>query len=250
MNEEMRNVLMEIREQVQRHLLHGIIPFWLELGIDRVYGGYLTCFDALGRLDESDTNKYIVTQTRMIWGMSVFSTLLPPGNTCREAARQGVDFLIRHFWDTGCGGWYWKTDRHGKLLDDGKVVYGQSFAIYALAQYTLSTGDPRGLDYAGRTFDLLQKYCADTARGGYYENLEPFRGRLPAAIFTIGTEDPLLDDSVVMATKWLMTGGKAVLKVYPGAPHGFIGFPAEMLKEAGEALVDTQTFIQECLGTS
>jgi mannobiose 2-epimerase len=59
------------------------------------------------------------------------------------------------------------------MLDNGKVVYGQSFAIYALATYTLATGDPRGLDYAERTFDLLQRYCADVARGGYYENLEP-----------------------------------------------------------------------------
>lgn len=83
----------------------------------------------------------------------------------------------------------------------------------------------------------------------YYENLEPFRGRLPPAIFTIGTEDPLLDDSVGMATQWVMKGGKAILKIYPNAPHGFIGF-AGALKEADEALVDTQTFIKECLGSS
>ena len=59
------------------------------------------------------------------------------------------------------------------MLDNGKLVYGQSFAIYALATYTLATGDARGLEYAERTFDLLQRYCADVARGGYYENLEP-----------------------------------------------------------------------------
>jgi hypothetical protein len=38
---------------------------------------------------------------------------------------------------------------------------------------TLATGDERGLDYAERTFDLLQRYCVDAARGGFYENLEP-----------------------------------------------------------------------------
>jgi mannobiose 2-epimerase len=41
-----------------------------------------------------------------------------------------------------------------------------------MAEYTLGTRDSRGLEYAARSFDLLQKYCADTRWGGYYENLE------------------------------------------------------------------------------
>jgi acetyl esterase/lipase len=80
----------------------------------------------------------------------------------------------------------------------------------------------------------------------YFENLEKYRGRLPSALFTCGTEDPLLDDSVAMATKWLMAGGEAILKIYPGAPHGFIAFVGQ-LKEAEEALEDTQTYIRDCL---
>ena len=51
-------------------------------------------------------------------------------------------------------------------------MYGQSFAIYALSDYYISTGDKRGLDYAEKTFDLLQKYCADTHYAGYFENME------------------------------------------------------------------------------
>lgn len=40
--------------------------------------------------------------------------------------------------------------------------------------------------------------------------------KCPPAIFTCGTLDPLLDDSVLMATKWTMSGAEAVLKLYPG----------------------------------
>lgn len=58
-----------------------------------------------------------------------------------------------------------------------------------------------------------------------------------------------MDDSVAMATKWLMAGGEAILKIYPGAPHGFIGWVG-LLKEAGEALEDTQTYIKDCLQKS
>jgi acetyl esterase/lipase len=82
----------------------------------------------------------------------------------------------------------------------------------------------------------------------FYEDLEQFRGRLPSALFTCGTVDPLLDDSVMMGVKWLMAGAEAVLKIYTGAPHGFIAFPHQALKEAGMGLGDTKAYIQERLG--
>lgn len=159
------------------------MPFWTERGVDETYGGYLTCFDAAGELLEADTDKYIVTQTRMIWGFSIFHLIDPDEPRYHQAARQGVDFFIEHFWDDDRGGWHWKVARDGALIDDGKVVYGQSFAIYALATYYLATGDERGLSYAVRTFDLLQTYCADVARGGYYENMEADWSLAPGGIY-------------------------------------------------------------------
>lgn len=80
-----------------------------------------------------------------------------------------------------------------------------------------------------------------------YEDLAPFRGRLPSALFTCGTADPLLDDSVVMGTRWMMHGGEAYVKIYNGAPHAFIAFPEHMLKETGEAIADTKEFIELCM---
>jgi acetyl esterase/lipase len=84
----------------------------------------------------------------------------------------------------------------------------------------------------------------------YYENLEPFRGRLPSALFTCGTEDPLLEDSVMMATRWMIAGGEAYMKIYTGAPHAFIGFPPTTLKETGMAIDDTTLYIQGCMEKS
>lgn len=166
MVQELQTYLNEIRENLEQ----GIIPFWMHNGIDKEFGGYLTSFDENGE-PLPDTDKYIVTQTRMIWGFSIlYKKYRNP--ELLAAAKQGVEFFIRHFWDNELGGWYWKVNRQGVLLDDGKVVYGQTFAIYALSEYTLASGDQLGLEYAEKTFDLLQKYCADTARGGYYENLE------------------------------------------------------------------------------
>ena len=61
------------------------------------------------------------------------------------------------------------TNRKGDVLNDQKIVYGQSFAIYCLSEYTLATGDARGVEYAGKVFDLLQKYALDVCYGGYFE---------------------------------------------------------------------------------
>ena len=166
--------LEKIREEMSKILCERIIPFWLNNGIDEEFGGYLTCFDEKGNFT-GDSDKYIVTQTRMIWGFSYLSRY------CREedkerlvrGAVQGFEFFIRCFWDDKNGGFCWKTDRKGNVLDFGKVIYGQSFAIYALSEYYLCTGDKRGLEYAEKTFDLIQLYATDTENGGYFENLEP-----------------------------------------------------------------------------
>jgi acetyl esterase/lipase len=80
----------------------------------------------------------------------------------------------------------------------------------------------------------------------YYEDLAPFRGRLPSTLFTCGTEDPLLDDSVMMGTRWMMYGGETYVKIYTGAPHGFIAF-GEALEDVGVAMEDTAMYIKGCM---
>jgi len=71
---------------------------------------------------------------------------------------------------------------------------------------------------------------------------------LPPALFTCGTADPLLDDTVMMSTKWMMAGAEAVVKIYPGAPHGFIVFPPDVLEAAKQGLADVKTFLEEKAG--
>jgi mannobiose 2-epimerase len=157
-------------QQIHSHLFNELIPFWDKNAVDKLHGGFLTNFNEQGKAIDMP-EKYLNTQCRMIWWFSHLN-MISPSESHVEKAKQGVDFLIKYLWDTEHEGWRWKVERDGSPLDDGKVVYGQSFAIYSLADYYLSTGDQRGLIYAKKTFDLLQKYCADTLYGGYYENLE------------------------------------------------------------------------------
>lgn len=66
---------------------------------------------------------------------------------------------------------------------------------------------------------------------------------LPAAVFTCGTEDPLLDDTVMMSAKWQMAGGKATVKVLPDAPHGYTLFPSDSCPEVKAGLEANCSFI-------
>ena len=54
-----------------------------------------------------------------------------------------------------------------------------------------------------------------------YANL----AKMPPAIFTIGSIDPLLDDSLFLYARWIAAGNEAELAVYPGAPHAFNNSP-------------------------
>jgi len=167
---EIKQQINEDHRNVHNHLYDELIPFWDRNAVDKQYGGFLTNFDASGNpLDMPE--KYLNTQCRMVWWFSQLNTVMP-NEAYQQKAEQGIDFLIQYFWDEKNGGWNWKVKKNGSQIDNGKIVYGQSFAIYSLADYYISTGDKRGLEYAEKTFDLLQKYCADTQNGGYYENLE------------------------------------------------------------------------------
>ena len=49
---------------------------------------------------------------------------------------------------------------------------------------------------------------------------------LPPALFTVGADDHLVDDTLFMAARWQLAGNDAELLVYPEGPHGCIGMPS------------------------
>ena len=58
---------------------------------------------------------------------------------------------------------------------------------------------------------------------------------LPPALFTVGDQDPLLDDSLFMAARWAAARNDAELEVWPQSVHGFNLFPLALARAANDA---------------
>ncbi len=168
-----KDKLKNAEKEIRAFLTEKLIPFWIERSVDGEYGGYLTDFDEKGVFTGNGT-KYLVTQSRMLWGFSNLAEFADEAARAdmKAAARQGAEFIMKRFWDESYGGYFWQLNRDGTVADPAKLVYGEGFAIYALSEYADVYGDAEALAYAEKGFDLLQKYAADTLRGGYYENIE------------------------------------------------------------------------------
>jgi acetyl esterase len=70
-------------------------------------------------------------------------------------------------------------------------------------------------------------------------------GDMPRALFTVGSMDPLLDDTLFMSERWLAAGNQAEVAVYPEAVHGFNAFPIGLARAANSRQA---RFLSEALG--
>jgi acetyl esterase len=57
---------------------------------------------------------------------------------------------------------------------------------------------------------------------------------LPRALFTVGTDDALCDDTLFLAARWAAHGLPAELEVYPGAAHGLGHFGPHEFTSQGQ----------------
>ena len=84
----------------------------------------------------------------------------------------------------------------------------------------------------------------DPSMSPFYADLSSMK--LPPALFTCGTEDCLLEDTVMMAVRWQMAGAEAVMRLFPGAAHGFIAF--EKAESAMEGRKCIEQFLKAKIG--
>jgi len=125
-------------------------------------------------------------------------------------------------------------DRHGyRGWAGANLVYGAYDLAGTPSQITWSRGNLI-LDrdvmawFNGHYLDGLDVDLRDPDLSPLYADLTG----MPPALFTAGTWDPLLDDSLFMASRWVEYGLDAELAIYPGGVHAFDAFPIPIAVEA------------------
>jgi acetyl esterase len=93
--------------------------------------------------------------------------------------------------------------------------------------------------YMDETYQLVfHGWTIDQLQQPQYSPLYADLKNLPPALFTIGTADPLIDDTYFMEARWRLAGNKTFLAVYPECPHGFNFLPTKMGMRANQKMFE------------
>ncbi len=158
---------MEITARVRSYLEGKLLPFWLAR-VAAPAGGFTTYFDRDGN-PTGKTARTLIQQTRSIFMLSHATRAGLGGGRPAAILAPGLEWFLRTFRDPVHDGWFWIVDGSGSPLSTDKIIYGHSFAIYAMSECAIATGSREARAAAEHTFDLVQKYASDTAHGGYRE---------------------------------------------------------------------------------
>ena len=163
----------EITACLNRHILNC----WFPRAVDSK-GGFFQSFDDAWK-PGPDRERNIVYQARLTWTAAEAARREKAGTALwKERAAHGVTFLQTRLWDEARGGFYWSVDSEGKPTRDEKHVYGNAFAIYALA----TVRSPTALALAKRGFAWLEAQAHDGKNNGWFEALDlEGKPKLPGA---------------------------------------------------------------------
>lgn len=162
--------MRELRRQVESELLNGILPFWLNHAIDNDYGGFRGQI-ANDLVIDPRADKGLILNARILWTFAkAYSVYRDP--VYLRTAKRAYEYLTQFFWDRQYGGVYWILDCEGRPTDPRKRIYGQAFAVYALAEYFHATGEVEAITKALSIVERIETASHDAVRGGYFETYE------------------------------------------------------------------------------
>jgi mannobiose 2-epimerase len=153
--------------EIASELEGNLLPFWREQIPDRARGGFIAEMANDGAVREN-APRGLILYSRLLW---TFSALFRQLNDHRdlELARRAYEVLESGFRDREHGGYFWRLNAEGGVLDSTKKIYGQAFCIYAFSEYALATGKPEPLTAARELFQLVERHAHDSTFGGYIE---------------------------------------------------------------------------------
>ncbi|MCR5302332.1 MAG: AGE family epimerase/isomerase [Lachnospiraceae bacterium] len=150
--------------EFEYHLKNQLLPFWDKME-DKENGGFYGYADEHGIPDDKSV-KSCILNSRILWFYSASYRLLNDRELLRKAGH-AFDFLRDRFFDSTYHGVFWSVNADGTPADTTKHTYNLAFAVYALSEYYLASGDKGSLQLAYDLYHTIEGRCLDKA--GYLE---------------------------------------------------------------------------------
>ena len=156
------NFLMDVdslHELYRSTLLDDIVPFWEKYGVDRKYGGLLTCLSDDGVLLSDE--KYTYSVARGLWTFSALYNNVEKRDSWLRFARETYQFLAQHARDNN-GDWIYSMTRSGTIKQGPVSIWSDCFACYGLIEYARASGDEAPRELARSTlFRIVERTSRD-----------------------------------------------------------------------------------------
>ncbi len=153
--------------RIEADLRENILPFWIDHVVDQARGSFHGALTNDLVVDPAVERGALLT-TRILWTYAAAYRQYSDPAYLTMAERAYADLMV-HYHDVQHGGFYWSIQADGSVQRDRKQVYGQAFAIYALAEYHAVSGRREPLDQAIMTYQLIEAHARDHRFGGYLE---------------------------------------------------------------------------------
>lgn len=165
----------QIEAEVNHALQQDVLGVWFPRSVDNLHGGFAAHFGPAWQPEPSQ-GKFSVFEGRMTWAAAQVVLREPEKKQAfLPLVSHGVDFLQSVLWDKQDGGFFWGLSDDGSItpqFTSHKHLYGEGFAIYALAAAYQATHDPRALALAQQGFRWIDLHAHDAQHGGYFEWLQ------------------------------------------------------------------------------
>ncbi len=137
-----------------RSELEKCADFWLNNGLDKVYGGMYTCLDREGKVFSTD--KSVWMQGRAAWTFSRLCNLYGEKTEWKEAAESCLDFMEKYCINREKGNrMYFTVTEDGQPLRQRRYCFSEGFYAMANAEYYALTGNKENLKRARAAYDLI-----------------------------------------------------------------------------------------------
>ena len=198
---ECKEYLKNFGEKCRSELLGNVMPFWLEHGWDRVHGGVYTCLDRDGML--MDSTKSVWFQGRFAYVLSYAYNNIEKNSEWLKAAKSTIDFFERSCFDSR-GRMYFEVMADGTPLRMRRYLFSECFAVIALAEYSLASGDRAAAERAMELFRRIRDFRNNPEMTpAKYEPAMAVRGHsLTMILINVAnvlkrvSDDPVLDEQI------------------------------------------------------